>query len=269
MWSPTPFFIYTHKEETLTGIRIILLAGFVMNFTSVFAQEDTNPKKAILRTMYLGPKANQYQWFEEGLADHMEKHHPADGWRVGVWTVEKGKRVGQYFYGSTTHTWEDFDARVMSPGDYTHWDKYVKPYIENIGPKVFWRTLPDITISAEKVVTKAEVNYYYLYLYTQHNFMEFMGKLKPALEETGDPYTYNVYIKESGGYIPVIAIAVHLGGWMDFEPYFLFSTNIYKAMVNKYGEEEAKAMFDQVYKTIKWVDNEIRAFRPDLSSPAE
>lgn len=269
MWSSTPFFIPNHKEETLRGLRIILLTVFVINLTGVFAQTDTNPKKVILQTMYLGAKANKYKQFEEGLADHMEKHHPADGWQVGVWTVEKGQRVGQYFYGSTTHTWEDFDARVMSPGDYTHWYKYVTPYSENIGPNVFWRTLPDLTISAEKVVTMAEVNYYYLYLYTQHNFLEFLGKLKPALEETGNPYNYNVYIKESGGYIPVIAIAVHLGDWVDLEPYFLFSTNIYVAMVNKYGKVEAKAMFDKVYKTIKWVDNEVRTYRPDLSSPAE
>ena len=40
-------------------------------------------------------------------------------------------------------------------------------------------------------------------------------------------------------------------------------------MANKYGEEETNDMFDKVYATIRWVDNEIVTFRPDLSTQME
>jgi hypothetical protein len=55
-------------------------------------------------------------------------------------------------------------------------------------------------------------------------------------------------------------------GWKDMEP---FSTDVYEAMANKYGEEEANDMFDKVYSTIKWVDNEVLTLRLDLSTQME
>ena len=250
----------------MIGLRIIFLTVFVISLPSIFAQEDTDPKKVIIRSMYIEPKADKYNRFEKGLADHMEKHHPIDGWQVNVWTVETGKRAGQYLYVSKPHTWEDFDTRIMSPGDDTNWEKYVTPYTENIGPIVIWRVLPDLSIFAKKEITKLGADHYYLHPGGHRDFLEFLGKIKPALEDTGFPYSYGVAIKESGGYIPVILITSFLGSWKDMEP---FSTDIYEAMTNKYGEEEAKAMFDKVYKTIKWIDNEILTSRPELSSGAE
>lgn len=249
----------------MSMIRVTLLAVFVINIASVFAQDDPAAKN-IFRGMYIEPKAGKVKQLERGLADHMVKHHPADGWQIMVWSVETGKRVGQYFYHSTAHSWEDFDTRVVNPGDDTHWEKYVIAYTEKVGPNEFWRSLPDISISNEKEVNKANVNLYHLRAGGQKDFIEFMAKLKPALEETGDSYNYGVFIKESGGYIPVISIDSYMEGWKDMEP---FSTDVYEAMAKKYGEDEASAMFDKVYATIKWVDNEIVTFRPDLSTQME
>ena len=249
----------------MSMIRVTLLAVFVINIASVFAQDEPAAKN-ILRGMYIEPKAGKVKQLERGLADHMVKHHPADGWQIMVWSVETGKRVGQYFYHSTAHSWEDFDTRVISPRDDPHWQKYVMAYTEKVGPNEFWRFLPDVSILGEKDISKSETNLYHIRAGGQKDFIEFMAKLKPALQETGDPYSYGVYIKESGGYIPVISIEGYMEGWKDMEP---FSTDVYEAMANKYGEEEANDMFDKVYTTIKWVDNEVLTLRLDLSTQME
>ena len=123
--------------------KIILTLIFIFPLTTIFSQDDS---KQVWRVWYMTAKDGKGKQLERGMADHVEKFHPAGGWPEYFFEVISGPNAGSFMGFSGPHSWKSFDERVRSQGDIDHFNKFILPYSDNKNNSIdFWVHLPDVS----------------------------------------------------------------------------------------------------------------------------
>jgi len=111
--------------------QIILAAMYVLSLNVLVAQEE---KEEVWRVWYMKPAQGKAKQMQDGIKDHVAKHHGEGQWPEYYYDVLSGPNFGSLMGWSGPHTWKDFDDRERSQADADHWIRYVAPYVDNSNP---------------------------------------------------------------------------------------------------------------------------------------
>jgi hypothetical protein len=106
------------------------------------------------------------------------------------------------------------------------------------------------------------VTTFYLVPGKQQAFQEAIVKIHEAIDESGMDLYYTSDFLVAGGSGPIFSIAGFGDSWADFaDP----DPDMEQVMVERYGEEEARAIFNSFSEAVHHWDSFIVRHRPDIS----
>jgi hypothetical protein len=108
--------------------QIILAAMYVLSLNILVGQEE---KEDVWRIWYMKPVQGKAKQMQDGIKDHVAKHHGDGKWPEYYYDVLSGPNFGSLMGWSGPHTWKAFDERERSEADVDHWIRYVAPYVDN------------------------------------------------------------------------------------------------------------------------------------------
>ena len=247
--------------------KSILLLVYCMALTLSIAQDQAD--KSVWRVTYMKPKADMRAQFEKGLADHVKKHHPADGWPEYHFQVISGPNVGMYMKFSGPHSWKSFDERVRSQGDRDHTMRYLFPFMETGSNRTsdFWVYSDEL--SHQPAPWKyAHLSYNYTVPGTGGEYMEFLEEIKKSKEINKSENPHEIYKIVSGENPDTWVWAYPMEKMEDMEASNALGgggINMEKAL----GKSETERL-NTIYQSVtKSRMREVIKFRPDLSTSAD
>ena len=215
------------------------------------------------------PKMGQGPAFEEAVRGHMEfRKAQGDPWDWQIYQVVVGENVGDYYAGSWSHTWADFDAYDAFEGAAilsAHFQATAGPLLEDMtthisdGSQGIENRPPDPDYEVNLVF----ITEFYLMPGRQMAFNDALAKIDEAIKESGAPFYYTSSIPVMGASGPMFTIAGLGTSWADFaDP----DPNMEQIMMERYGEEEAMEIFTAFGESIHHTESRVVRYRADLSN---
>jgi hypothetical protein len=215
------------------------------------------------------PKADMRAQFEKGLADHVKKHHPADGWPEYHFQVISGPNIGMYMKFSGPHSWKSFDERVRSQGDRDHSTRHLLPFMETGSNRTsdFWVYSDELSHNPAPW-KYAHLSYNYTVPGTGGKYMEFLEGIKKSKEINKSENPHEIYKIVSGENPDTWVWAYPMEKMEDMEASNALGgggINMEKAL----GKSETERL-NTIYQSVtKSRMREVIKFRPDLSTSAD
>ena len=249
--------------------KLILLLVYCAALSFSIAQD--NDEKNVWAVTYMKPKADNVAQFEKGLADHVEKHHPADGWPEYHFKVVSGPNLGMYIKFSGPHSWKSFDERLRSQADMEHSRRYIRPHLDldqSYRSSEYWVYSKELSYNPA-MWNLAHLSYNYTTPGSGNDYIEFLEGFKKAKTIAKSDQSHEIYKVVSGSNpdtwvwaypmnkMEDMSSTASLGGGGGF-------------MQDALGKNEADRINDIYQKVTKSRMRQVIKFLPDLStSPDE
>ena len=246
--------------------KIFLTLIYTFSLAGICAQDDS---KQVWRVWYMTAKDGKGKQLERGMADHVEKFHPAGGWPEYFFEVISGPNAGSFMGFSGPHSWKSFDERVRSQGDIDHFNKFILPYSDNKNNSIdFWVHLPDVSYKPA-LWKMAHLSHNYTVPGTNAEYLEFLEAMMKVKKANKSDASHEIYKVVSGKNPDTWVWAYPMENMEDIESSAGAGIGAQSAMRKVLGKQEADRLNKIYQKVIKSRMREIIKFRPDLSTPAK
>jgi len=248
--------------------KLILLLVYCAALSFSIAQD--NDEKNVWAVTYMKPKADNVAQFEKGLADHVEKHHPADGWPEYHFKVVSGPNLGMYIKFSGPHSWKSFDERVRSQADMEHSRRYIRPHLDldqSYRSSEYWVYSKELSYNPA-MWNLAHLSYNYTAPGSGNDYIEFLEGFKKAKTISKSDQSHEIYKVVSGknpdtwvwaypmNKMEDMSSTASLGGGGGF-------------LQDALGKNEADRINDIYQKVTKSRMRQVIKFQPELSTSIE
>lgn len=249
----------------MTAARLfvtVLVAGFLaLTATESHAQDQDF---AILYRLV--PEAGTAAAFDAAIAEHAQwRRDEGDSWIWDLYQVVMGNDLGTYFARSPGHAWADIDAydAGFGPRGGAHFERTVGPHLAD-NSNMITRARDEVLRLPED---PGEMRLFWLTVYRvkpgqMSEFWELVGQYHEAIVQADVPIHYSIHGVVAGGSGPEVHLVGLHRNWADFE---MPDPNIYQALRDAYGEEEAEEIGRRFADTIESMENMVLRYRPDLS----
>jgi hypothetical protein len=231
------------------------------------AQEQPQEMPNVIIIYYFKVTPGMEQQFEAAARAHLEWLVEAEcKWPWNTWRVLTGKRYGEYVVTSAFHTWADFDAyEEFFSKQMMHFRLTAGPLIESVECKI---DVADFTTA--KFPNPMDFDYINIIgLYEYHvrldkipDFEETKTKIHQAIVQADLPIYYYWEMLHSGGKIPCYYLIEFGKSWVDIGGE---DANVWQAVFDAYGEEEAEAIFNKFFGSVKSIEVSTAKYLPHLS----
>ena len=251
--------------------QLLLSIIYVLSINIVFSQNQNtlDERKTIFRTWYMKPAQGKSQMLQKGLKEHVSKFHGEGQWPEYYFEVLSGPNSGSFAGWSGPHTWKEFDERERTEGDYTHWSKYVEPYLDNSNSN-------GVMLLSRKYDLghgpSAWTDYYHLSWNVIHpgtgaQYREIANLSKKVKEATNSINHHNIYQVVSGYNADMWLWEYPINNMEEMS----MSTGGAGSSLGNFEKvlgKEGADRFGELYRnTIKHRVRELQKLRPDMSSP--
>ena len=185
-------------------------------------------------------------------------------WHWHVWQWETGEDMGEYVFRSPGHYWKDMDDRAeRTSRARAHFQSTVSPHTESMRASIS-EVLPKISrwptdMGEVPMVSVYEFNVHYG---MAEDFVNTIGKIHEAIEESGWPVHYAWLATVSGGEVPTFSLVIPRKSWADMKgPEKPF----WPMMEEAVGRAEADAVKASLMECVREQHSALARFRPDLS----
>jgi len=111
---------------------------FIATLLSVFLLAGAQESYVMYETMYMKPKADKLEEFNDALAAHNKKFHAEGASKVFIRYVINGPHAGEYVWVMGPTTWTDLDNRPDDKAHTDDWNK-VAPLLDEVSEVEYWR----------------------------------------------------------------------------------------------------------------------------------
>ena len=238
---------------------------YFLSLTFLLAQDSE--EKNVWSVTYMKPKPDNVAQFEKGLADHVAKHHPADGWSEYHFQVVSGPNLGTYIKFSGPHSWKSFDERVRSQADFDHSRRHIRPHLDldqGYTSSEYWVYSKELSYNPA-MWTFAHLSYNYTTPGSGSDYIEFLEGFKKAKTIAESEQSHEIYKIVSGSNpdtwvwaypmekMEDMSSTASLGGGGEF-------------LQDALGKAEADRINDIYQKVTKSRMRQVIKFRPELST---
>jgi hypothetical protein len=218
------------------------------------------------------PKAGVEVGFQEAFKAHMDfRVAHGETWIWQTWEIVVGEDVGDFLIVSFDHSWADWDAYEV--GDFmqvagAHFGATVSPLVEDAANMIFQGDSTLSKMPTDPAYEPSLVNTMAFSL-APGKFMAFngaMAQLHAAIVEADMPFFYLSSAPVVGGDDSDFTMAFIGESWADFtDP----DPDLMQVMAEKYGEEEAMAIWTTLDESVAGIQSSMLRLRPDLSNLPE
>jgi len=247
---------------------LALIVSFALGFAGLmWAQEKTEKPPNVIIIYYFKAKAGMAQQFEDAMKAHLEWLVKAEcPWPWNTWRVITGDRYGEYLVTSAYHTWADFDEyEKFFSKQVMNFQLNAAPLIESVECIIDETDFENFRIPIPMdfdIIALLELYRYDIKPTLIADFNEVKRKIHKAVVEADFPVYYSWEIVRSGGTVPAAYLIIFHRNWADMASP---EKSLAQVLVEAYGAEEARALFDKFYNSVSKVESSLHKYLPHLS----
>ena len=200
-------------------IIVSFLAAW-LTVSLAFAQADYD----LIVSLYIKPKLDKIELLEAGLSAHNKKYHASGPHVASVWSVDNGKRSGQYVWGMGPCKFGDLDTQPSASGGGglsehdKDWNAKVAAVADEITMVEYWKTSKELSYSpANRIMGKEHGWYINVKRGQMARFNEVMKKIKKVLEAKKYPDYQDVMYNQFSDGERDVYIGSGFQKWADFD----------------------------------------------------
>ena len=239
---------------------------FLGSFLGIFLLTGAQESYIMYETMYIKPKADKLEEFNDAFSAHNKKFHASGANAVAIQWVVNGPKAGQLVWVMGPCTFTDLDNR---PSDDAHTDDWnmVMPFVDEISEVEYWRMDPDLSYTPEgwSFSDKIHIRAWDIKPGKSEEVEGFLKKVGEVFRTKKYEYSWHVYwtMFQTGNGRDVAGV-YGFNKWADFDE----ESPFVKDFEEIHGEgawSEAMAMMSKA----STITEELRELVPELSGATD